>query len=65
MPEPVPRPPKAPPDEPFGRLPKSNIIVPPDFFPPKPEEGPDISLPPMIRRPPMAPPRPIIDHVQG
>ena len=63
MPDPVPRPPNAPPAEPFGRLPKSNIIVPPYFFPPKPEEQPDIRMPPAIRQPPMEPPKPIIDRV--
>ena len=63
MPDPVPRPPKAPPKEPLRRLPKSNIIVPPDLFPPKPEEQPEIRMPPDIRRPPVDPPKPIIDRV--
>ena len=63
MPDPVPRPPKAPPKEPIVRVPTANIIVPPDFFPPQPEETPDIRVPPdPFRRPPMAPPKPIIDR---
>lgn len=59
MPDYVPRPPKAPPEEPLIKGPDSYIRIPPDFFPPKPDEGPELPVPPdQIRRPPIAPPRP-------
>ena len=63
MPDHVPRPPKAPPNEPLMEVPDTYIRLPPDFFPPKPEEKPDVHVPPYIRRPPMEPPQPVIDRV--
>lgn len=63
MPDPIPRPPKAPPEEPIIRLPDGDIRVPRDIFPPKPDETPDLpELPEHIRRPLMEPPLPIIDR---
>ncbi len=64
MPDHVPRPPKAPPDEPFVRVPNSQIRIPPEVFPPKPNKKPEIRIPPDgIRRPPVEPPRPVADLV--
>jgi hypothetical protein len=64
MPDPVPRPPKAPPDERIIPSPGGQIRIPPDFFPPNPGQVPEIPVPPeQIRRPPMVPPKPIIDRV--
>lgn len=64
MPDHVPRPPKAPPDEPLDKAPDRYIRIPPDVFPPKPDRGPEIEVPPgRIRRPPITPPGPEIDHV--
>lgn len=63
MPDPIPRPPKAPPEEPIIRLPDSDTRTCPDIFPPKPDETPDLpELPEPIRRPPMDPALPIIDR---
>lgn len=64
MPDHVPRPPKALPKERLPEVPGRYIRIPPDFFPPKPEEGPEIPFPPdQIRRPPIVPPGPAIDQV--